>query len=72
MKPLSTRQAEVASLVAKGLSNKAIAHDLGLSVLTVQSYVRDGAKRCPGEGQPRSRLLLWFFNIVSPEDPPKQ
>lgn len=66
---LSRRQAEVAGLVAKGLSDKAIAHRLGLSVLTVRTYARDAAKRIPGEGQPRNRLLLWFFNMVTTEDP---
>lgn len=65
---LSRRQAEVAALVARGLSDKAIAHELGLNVLTVRTYVRDGAKRLPGaSGAARSRLLLWFLNIVQDE-----
>lgn len=64
---LSRRQAEVAALVAKGLSDKAIARDLGLSVMTVKTYIRDGARRIPGEAAARNRLLLWFFNIVQEE-----
>lgn len=69
MKELSRRHRDVAALVARGLSEKAIAHDLGLKVMTVREYIRDGASRIPGEGQPRSRLLLWFLNISTDQTP---
>jgi DNA-binding CsgD family transcriptional regulator len=68
VKELSRRQAEVAGLVAKGFPDKAIAYQLGLSVETVKTYIRDGARRIPGEGRPKHRLFLWFFNVVVPPE----
>jgi FixJ family two-component response regulator len=63
MKPLTTRQAEVAGLVARRLPNKRIANKLGLSVRTVEEHIRLAASQIPGEGKPRERILLWFFHI---------
>lgn len=60
---LSKRQREVAERVAKGFSSKRIAHDLGLSTRTVEEHIRVTAERLPGDGQPRHRILLWFFHI---------
>ena len=48
------------------MTDKAIAEDLGLSVLTVRSYVRNAGKRLQGQygdGWPKHKLLLWFLNI---------
>ena len=36
---LSAREREIAHLVLRGLSNKAIAHQLGLSIGTVKAHV---------------------------------
>lgn len=62
---LSKRQREVAEGVAKGFSNKRIAHDLGLSVRTVEEHIRLAAGRLlPRDPRPqRERILLWFFHI---------
>lgn len=49
-------------MVALGLSDKAIAKRLGLSVKTVQNHIQEVAKRMPGEGKPRHRLTVWFLS----------
>lgn len=64
---LTPRQAAIVELVARGLSDKAIARETGLSVDTVRQHIQRAANRLPGEGRPRHRLTLWFFNI-SDED----
>lgn len=61
--PLSTRQAQVAELVARGFPNKTIAGNLGLSVRTVEEHIRLAADKVSGDGYPKRRLLLWFFGI---------
>lgn len=63
MPPLTERQAEVAARVARGLPNKRIANDLGLSVKTVQEHIKEAAERLPGQGSPRYRITLWFFHL---------
>ena len=63
MKKLTRRHIEIAERVGKGMTDKEIAGDLGLSVLTVRTYVRNAGKRIPGEGWPKHKLLLWFLNI---------
>lgn len=60
---LSKRQAEIAAFVARGYPNKKIAAELGVSVKTVAEHIREAAERVPGEGWPRFRLTLWFFNL---------
>lgn len=60
---LTTRQREIAALVARGLSDKAIARRTGLSVDTVKRHVGDAAKRVGGDGKPRHRLFVWFFEL---------
>ncbi len=73
MKPdiLSTRQAQVTELVARGLPNKMIAAQTGLSVRTVEDYIQAAAAKICREGsclnrKPRERLTLWFFGIELP------
>ena len=50
-------------MVAKGLSNKRIARNLGISVETVNAHVRDAAERIPIEGRQRYRLILWVLTL---------
>lgn len=38
---LSPREQEIATLIARGVSNKEIAHELGLAFATVKGYVAD-------------------------------
>lgn len=67
---LSTRQAQVAELVARGLPDKRIAAELGLSIKTVQVHVQNAAHKVPGQSPPRHKLILWFFNISAEESTP--
>lgn len=64
---LTPRQSEIAALVAKGLSNKAIARETGLAIQTVKNHIDGAATRLPGDGRPRHRILVWFFSL-SDED----
>jgi DNA-binding NarL/FixJ family response regulator len=61
---LSTRQAQVAELVARGLPVKLIARDTGLAIETVRVHVKAAAAKIPGDAPPRHKLTLWFFNVL--------
>lgn len=64
MKPeLSVRQTQVAGCVARGLSDKRIATEIGLSVKTVQVHIQAAAAKLPGQSTPRHRIFLWYFGI---------
>lgn len=64
MKPeLSTRQAQVAEYVARGLPDKVIAHELGVAIDTVRVHIQAAADKLPGTTPRRHRITLWFFNI---------
>lgn len=64
MKPtLSTRQAEIAALVARGHPDKIIAAETGLSIKTVQAHIQAAVAKIPGNTSPRHKLVLWFFGI---------
>jgi DNA-binding NarL/FixJ family response regulator len=39
MKALTAREQEVFSLVARGMPNKAIAHELGITISTVKQHI---------------------------------
>lgn len=64
---LSPRQAEIASLVARGLSDKVIAARTELAIETVRVHIQNAAARLPGNSSPRHKLTLWFFNIEEEE-----
>jgi DNA-binding NarL/FixJ family response regulator len=61
MTQLSPRQTEVAALIAEGLSDKAIARELDLSYGTIRQYVVRIARRLPGSGPPRWRIMSWYI-----------
>lgn len=61
---LTPRQRQVAELVARGLSNKAIARETGLSIDTVNSHLRFVGQRVPGPGSPRHKAMVWFFSLA--------
>lgn len=63
MPELSTRQAQVVERVAKGLPDKRIAAELGISIDTVRQHIQAAAARIPGEGPPRHRFTLFFFGL---------
>jgi DNA-binding CsgD family transcriptional regulator len=58
---LSKRQAEIVQRVKEGRSDKAIAHELGISVHTVRTYIERIAAKFPGETPRRHRLF--FLNV---------
>lgn len=60
---LSQRQAQIVERVARGLSYKVIAAELGISIRTVHTQVGRVAARIPGDASPRHRLTLFFLNI---------
>ena len=64
---LSAREQEVARLVARGLSNKAIAAQLHLSVRTVESHVRHVLAKAGLDN--RTQLATWARERLSVVDP---
>ena len=63
---LTPRQHEVALMVARGMSYKAIARDTGLSVRTVVNHVQNAALRINGTveaSRPRDRVMLFVLSI---------
>lgn len=60
---LTRRQFEIAGLAARGLSNKAIAKEVGLSVPTVRDHISDAAAKLPGDVPARRRLMVWFLSL---------
>jgi DNA-binding CsgD family transcriptional regulator len=63
MTELTKRQAEIVERVARGLSDKRIAAELQISIDTVRHHIQAAADRIPGDGPPRHRLTLFFFNV---------
>lgn len=64
---LTRRQTEIAGLVARGLADKVIAARTDLAIDTVRVHIQAAAARIPGNGTPRHKLTLWFFNIETDE-----
>ena len=60
---LTPRQAEIAGLVARGMSTKAIASEAGISERTAEVHIQQAAQRIGGDTPPRHRLMLWFFSL---------
>lgn len=60
---LTTRQQEVAQLVADGLTTKAIAAQLGITVTTVNLHVGAIADRLglPGSHATRTLIARWWW-----------
>lgn len=63
MPELTVRQAQVVERVAKGLPDKRIAHELGISIDTVRHHIQSAAARIPGAERPRHRLTLFFLGV---------
>ncbi len=60
---LSTRQLQVVERIARGMPDKAIAHDLGLDIETVRVHIQNAADKVPGPTPRRHRLTLFFFGL---------
>ena len=65
---LSTRQREVLDLLAKGLSNKEMAHRMGLSIRTVDSHVAFLFKKLNVSSRTEAVLLAMRQGIISLQD----
>lgn len=63
---LTPRQKEIAQLVARGLSNKAIADSTGIAYNTVENHIRQAADRLEFDGRPRHKLTL-FVVLNAPD-----
>ena len=62
---LTPRQREIAELVARGMTNKAIARETGLALQTVKNHISSAAERIPADSYPpavniRVRLAVFF------------
>lgn len=68
---LSTRQAEIAEYVARGMANKEISRETGLSLHTVDFHIREAAARLPGHSWPRHKLTLWWFDTHAGDPAPE-
>jgi DNA-binding NarL/FixJ family response regulator len=66
---LTDRQKQVAELVGRGLSTKAIAQEIGIAVPTVKEHLRLAAAQLPGGTPPRHKLMIWFFTTKAEDHP---
>ncbi len=59
--PLTRRESEIVGLLAQGLSNSAIAEDLGIAIKTVQNHMNSILAKLtpPPWADPRVYLSLW-------------
>ena len=64
---LTPREAEVAALVAEGLSHKRVAMRLGISPETVRAHVWFAARKLPGEGRPSLKIARFYY-LLAPSD----
>lgn len=58
---LPSCEARVAEGLANGLTVQQLAERYFLSQLTVRTYIKRAAKRIPGPGSPKTRLIRWFL-----------
>ena len=55
--PLTPREAEIVTLIARGLDNTSIAEEAGLSINSVKSYIRSAYRKMGVSS--RSQAVLW-------------
>jgi DNA-binding NarL/FixJ family response regulator len=65
MSPLTPRETEIASLVAAGLGNKAIAAELGTSLHTVKRQVSSILDKIGCDS--RVQVVLWVIHRALPQ-----
>lgn len=67
---LTPRQRQIAGMLARCMSYKAIARELDISVRTVEDHVHQAARRLDyGTSRPRDTVMLWFVQIQRDETP---
>lgn len=58
---LTEREREVVECVVRGMSDKEIARQLGISRETVRTHIENAAAKIPGSGlRPRPKLYSWW------------
>ncbi len=62
---LTRRQADVTAHVAYGYSATDTALVLGISKYTVRKYIRQAARKIPGQGPPIVRLTRWYMTQLA-------
>ena len=67
-KILSKREAEVLLLVAQGLSNKEIAHRMGLSIRTIHSHLSSLFAKLKVNSRTQAVLLAVHQGLISMHD----
>jgi DNA-binding NarL/FixJ family response regulator len=61
---LTPRQVQIAGMLAREMSYKAIARELDISIRTVEDHVHDAARRInPGTPRPCVTVALWFVRL---------
>lgn len=68
---MTDREYQVAALIAEGMGAKMIAKELGLSVHTVRTHIRNIARKIPGSGPPLRRITTWYVLSHPPSSLPK-
>lgn len=58
-RPLTGQQRRVVVLLLGGIGYKRIAAHMGITERTVKMHVKRAAQGLPGEGSPRTKILLW-------------
>jgi DNA-binding CsgD family transcriptional regulator len=59
---LTPREAEAARLVGRGLTNKKVAKEMGISTSTASVHIANAAAKIEGPGSPRHRLVVWALS----------
>lgn len=67
MTELTPRQTEIARLLYEGYSRKAIAAELGISLLTVKGYMGQIAERVDSRGKPQIKAVRWWAERLMEE-----
>jgi DNA-binding NarL/FixJ family response regulator len=63
-RPLTGQQRRVCVLLVGGLSYKQIAFGMQIAERTVKMHVQRAAAHLPGDGSPRTKLLLWAPELL--------
>ncbi|WP_293574552.1 response regulator transcription factor [Phaeobacter sp.] len=66
---LSPREMSIGQLIANGLSNKLIAHELGLSETTVKMHIRSIFRKVGASNRAQVAAALQEHNLIHRDDP---
>lgn len=61
---LTDRQRQIAEMLSREMSYKAIGRELGISPRTVKAHIHSAAKRInPASSAPHITLAIWFVRV---------